>query len=129
MFGRQASRNFAAKIDRSRAETMEVAPQLPFDQSGPAGNAAAAEIALGREMDFAVRPNRAAEARGDFIIAQVDVLAALRANRRGRGGADLLRGLTIEALDDGAMMLAPESFQFPKKRRIRDGFDHLLFRP
>ncbi len=82
MFRRQPSGNLADEIDRGRAEAMHVAAHFTFDQRGAAGYAAAAEIAFRGQMDLAVRSNRAAEARGDLVIAQVDVLAALRANRR-----------------------------------------------
>ena len=106
------ARDLAAKIDRGRAEAMQVAAHFPFDQRGAADHAAAAQIPFRGEMNFAVGANRAAEARRDLVIAQVDVLAALRANRRGRGGTDFLRGLAIETFDDRAGGACSKAFEF-----------------
>src|SRR6266481_4545448 len=78
-------------------------------------------------MYLAMCSNRTAEARGDLIIAQIHVLAALRANRRGCSRADLLRGSAIKALDDRTVVLGPKAFQFSENRRIGHGRGRLVF--
>src|ERR1700674_2647106 len=69
-------------------------------------------------MDFAVGANGAAETRCNLVIAQIDMGAALRTNRRGRGGTDFLFRFAIETLDDRPVVLGPETFQFSEDRRI-----------
>jgi len=128
VFRRELSGNLAGKIDRGRAEAMQIAAQFTFDQRRAAGHGTAAEIPFRGQMDFAVGSNRTAEARGDFVIAQINVLAALRANRRGRGGTDFLRGLAIKTLDDRAVVLVPKAFQLSQKGRISNGLDRFAFR-
>ena len=128
MFRRESSGDFAAEIDRRSAETLQIAPQFTFDQRGATSHAAAAEITFRGQMYLALSSNRTAETRGDFVIAQVNVLAALRANRRVRGGTDFLRGFAIKTLDDRAVVLAPKAFQFSQKGRIGNGLDRLIFR-
>src|SRR5437588_7348563 len=119
VLGRQASRNLADVIYRRGAGTMHVAAHFSFDQGGAAANARAREIALRGQMDCAMRANGAAETRGDFVIAQIDVRAALRADRRGGRGTNLLFRFAIETFDDGAVVLAPETFQLSEEGWIR----------
>ena len=107
---REPAGDLAGEIDRGPAEAMQIAAQFAFDQRSTTRHVAAAKIPLGGQMDLAVCSNRAAEARADFVIAQINVLAALWTNRRVRGRTDFLRGLAIKALDDCAVVLAPKSF-------------------
>ena len=107
---------------------MHIAAHFSFDQSGAAANARARKIALRCEMNFAVRANGAAETRGDFVIAQINVRAALRADRRGGGRTDLLFRFAIETLDDGAVVLVPETFHLSEERWVgRKRLDRFLF--
>ena len=110
MLRRQPAGDFAGEIDRGPAEAMQIAAQFTFDQRSTTRHVAAAKIPLGGQMDLAVCSNRAAEARANFVIAQINVLAALWTNGRVRGRTDFLRGFAIKALDDCAVMLAPKPF-------------------
>ena len=58
-------------------------------------------------MHFACGPNGTAKAGRDFVIAQVDVSAARRANRRSRCAAYLLFSMAIEAFDDTGAFAFP----------------------
>src|SRR5437764_972010 len=94
---------------------MHVAAHFSLAQGGAAANARAGKITLRGQMNFAVRANGAAETRGDFVIAQIDVRAALRTNRRGGGRTDLLFRFAIETLDDGVVVLVPETFHLSEE--------------
>ena len=58
-------------------------------------------------MYFACGPNGTAKAGRDFVIAQVDVSAARRANRRRSRATHLLFSMAIEALDDTGAFTFP----------------------
>ncbi len=60
-------------------------------------------------MYFTRGPNGTAKAGCDFVIAQVDVSAARRANRRSSRAAHLLFSMAIEALDDTDAFAFPQS--------------------
>jgi len=60
-------------------------------------------------MYFACCSDGTAKAGRDFVIAQVDVSAARRANRRGRCAAHLLFSMAIKALDDTDTFAFPQS--------------------
>ncbi len=81
MLRREPSGDLAGEIDRGRTKALQIAAQFTFDQRRAARHVAAAEIAFRGQMDLPVGLNRAAEARGDFVVAQIDMLAAFRANR------------------------------------------------
>ena len=125
---RESARDLAGEIDRGPAQALQIAAQFAFDQRSTTRHVAAAKIPLGGQMDLAVCSNRAAEARANFVIAQINVLAALGTNRRVGGRTDFLRGLAIKALDDRAVMLGPKPFQLSKKRHIGHGLDGLVLR-
>jgi len=91
---------------------VEVASQFAFDQSRSADYAAAAQIALGREMYIAASPYRPAEAAADFVITEIDVSAAGRANGRRRRAADLLFSLALKTLDHRGALPFPKIFKF-----------------
>lgn len=59
-------------------------------------------------MYFARSLNGAAKAGRDFVVAQVDMSAARRANRRSSRTADLLFSMAIETLDDTAAFAFPQ---------------------
>jgi len=68
-------------------------------------------------MNMAARSNAAAESAGDFVVAQVNVRAARRANRRCCRATHLLFALAFEALDDGAALSLPEILEPAEDRR------------
>ena len=128
MLRRQPAGDFAGEIDRGPAEAMQIAAQFTFDQRSTTRHVAAAKIPLGGQMDLAVCSNRATEARGNFVIAQINVLAALWTNGRVRGRTDFLRGFAIKALDDCTVMLGPKPFELSQKGLIGNGLAGLVFR-
>jgi len=60
----------------------------------------------------------ATKARRDFVIFEIDVRAARRANRRARSRTNFLLRLAIETLDHRTALPAPESFKFLQERWI-----------
>src|SRR5437868_13226658 len=80
--------DLTGEIDRGPAETLQIAAQFTFDQRSPTHHVAATKIPLRGEMDLTVCSNRAAEASGNFVIAQINVFAALWTNRRVGGRTD-----------------------------------------
>ena len=81
----QAARNLADEIDRGGADALHIPAHLAFNQGGAAGHRRAAQVALRRNVNLTLGLDRAAEARGDLVIPQVDVRAAFRTKTR-RGG-------------------------------------------
>ena len=59
-------------------------------------------------MDVSARSNRAAETAGDFVVAQINVCAACRADCRSSRTTDLLLPLAFETLDNRAALPLPK---------------------
>ena len=59
-------------------------------------------------MDVARRPYGTAKSGRDFVIAQVDVSTARRANCRGSRAAYFLFSMTIKTLDDTGAFAFPQ---------------------
>jgi len=79
-------------------------------------------------MYFACCSNETAKAGRDFVIAQVDVSAARRANRRSCCAAYLLLSTAIEAFDDPGAFALPQSVKPLHERsgcrsRLRPGVE------
>ena len=110
--------NSPGKINRRRVVAMQIAAQSAFYQGRPANHATAAQIAFAHEMHVAARSNRPAESAGDFVIAEIDMRAASRADCRRRRAADLLFPFTFEALDNRAALPFPKIFKPVKDGRI-----------
>jgi len=68
-------------------------------------------------MDVSSRSNGAAESAGDFVVAQINMCAACRANCRGGAAADLLLPLAFETLDNRALLPFPKILEFAEDRR------------
>src|SRR5436190_20187936 len=68
-------------------------------------------------MHFTCCPDGTAKAGRDFVIAQVDVSAAGRANRRSSRATHLLFSMAIEALDDTGAFAFPKSVKPLHQRR------------
>src|SRR4030095_11694429 len=75
-------------------------------------------------MDLAPCSNRSAETAGDFVIAKINVRAALRADCGCGRTADLLFSLAFETLDNRAVLPSPQGSKFLANRGIlwRGGF-------
>ena len=67
-------------------------------------------------MDVSARSNRAAESAGDFVVAQINMCAARRADRRGSRATNLLLPLTFETLDNRALLPFPKILKFAEDR-------------
>lgn len=67
-------------------------------------------------MNVSSRSNRSAETAGDFVVAQVDVSTAPRADCRSSRAADLLLPFTVKTLDDRAVLLFPKLLKLPEDR-------------
>ena len=81
-------------------------------------------------MHIAAGANASAKTAGDFIVAQVNVRAARRANRRSGRARDLLLPLTLETLDDRAALSLPKILESAKQRgAFWGGGGRFLFRP
>src|SRR2546423_9243196 len=131
VLGNQASGDLADAINGRRAPAIHVAAHLAFDERGAASHCRAAQVALRRDVDFPLSLDRAAEAGRNFVTAQVDMRAALRAETRGRRGTDFVFRLAIEAFDLRTVEFPPKSFELLQERVAhRDrGVDPLLFWP
>src|SRR5947207_13621859 len=57
-------------------------------------------------------PNRPAEAAGNFVVAQIDVRAARRADCGRRGATNLLFPFAFETLDNRAVLPFPKILKF-----------------
>ena len=97
---------------------MQIAAQFAFYQGALANYATAAQIAFGCQMHVATRPNGSTEAAGNFVVAQINVRAARRADRRSRRATDLLFSLTFETFNDQAALPSPEVLESAKDRGV-----------
>ena len=95
---------------------MQIAAQPSFNQSGLAHHATAGKITFAGKVHITTGANASTEPAGDFVIAQVNVRAAGRADCRGRGARDLLLAFTFETLDDRTGLPLPKIFEFAKDR-------------
>ncbi len=59
-------------------------------------------------MHVAPRPDAAAETTGDFVVAQINMRAATRANCRSRRATDLLFPFTFKTLDNQTALSLPK---------------------
>src|SRR5437762_4959195 len=75
---------------------MQIAAQLAFNQSGLALHATADEITFAGKMHITAGANASTEPAGNFVIAQVNVRAAGRADCRRRGARNLLFAFTLD---------------------------------
>ena len=62
-------------------------------------------------------PNRPAEAAGNFVVAQIDVRAARRADCGRRGATNLLFPFAFETLDNRAVLPFPKILKFAEDGR------------
>src|SRR5205085_1281756 len=67
--------NFPGSVNDNWTRRIEVAAQSAFDNGARATHTAAAQIALGRDIDLAFGANRAAKVGRDLVIAQIDMSA------------------------------------------------------
>ena len=67
-------------------------------------------------MNVSASPNRATEAGGDFVIAQIDMCAATGTIRRSRLIADFMFAFTLETGDETIALTSPNIFQFTMNR-------------
>ena len=63
-------------------------------------------------MDVPTGSNRSTETAGDFVVAQINVRAARRADCRSSRAADLLFPLAVETLDNRAVLPFPKILEF-----------------
>jgi len=110
-------RNFPCEVDRRRIVAMQIASESALNQSAPTDHTAATQIAFAREMYVPSCPNRAAETAGDFVVAQINVRAARRANCGSGGATNLLFPLTFETLDNRAVLPFPKILKFAEDGR------------
>ena len=64
-------------------------------------------------------PNRAAETAADFVVAQINVRAARRADCGSGAATNLLFPFTFETLDNRAVPSFPKILKFAKDGRVR----------
>jgi hypothetical protein len=95
---------------------MQIAAQPAFNQSGLALHATAGKIAFAGKMHITAGANASTEPAGDFVIAQINVRAARRADGRRRGARNLLFAFTFETLDDRSGLPLPKILEFAKDR-------------
>jgi hypothetical protein len=95
---------------------MQIAAQPAFNQSGLALHATAGKITFPEKMHIAAGANATTESAGDFVIAQVNVRAAGRADCRRRGARNLLFAFTFETLDDRTGLPIQKILEFAKDR-------------
>ena len=95
---------------------MQISPQPAFNQSGLALHTTAGKITFAGKMYVAASANASTEPAGDFVIAQINMRAAGRANRRRRGARNLLFAFTFETLDDRTGLPLPKILEFAKDR-------------
>src|ERR1051325_4757690 len=96
---------------------MQIPAQPAFDQGGSANHAAAGQVAFAGKMHVATRPNAATETAGDFVVAQINMRAARRADRRSRCAGDLLFSFAIKTLDNRTALSLPKILESAKNRR------------
>src|SRR5258708_25554254 len=95
---------------------MQIAAQPAFNQSGLALHATAGKIAFAGKMHITAGANASTEPAGDFVIAQINVRAAGRADCRRRCARNLLFPFTFETLDNATGLPLPKILEFPKDR-------------
>ncbi len=109
--------NFAREIDGRSVVAMQISAQPPFDQGGSANHAAAPQIAFAGQMHVAACSNASAETACDFVVTQINMRAARRADCRGRSPTDLLFPFTFKALDYRTALPLPKIFEPAKNGR------------
>jgi hypothetical protein len=95
---------------------MQIAAQPAFNQSGLALHAAAGKVTFAGKMYIPSSANASTETAGNFVIAQINVRAAGRTDRRRSGARNLLFAFTFETLDDRRGLPLPKILEFAKKR-------------
>ena len=95
---------------------MQIATQPAFNQSGLALYATAGKITFAEKMYIAACANASTEPAGDFVIAQINVRAAGRADCRRRCARNLLFPFTFETLDNATGLPLPKILEFAKDR-------------
>jgi hypothetical protein len=95
---------------------MQIAAEPAFNQSGLALHATAGKIAFAGKMHITAGANASTEPAGDFVIAQINVRAAGRADCRRRCARNLLFPFTFETLDNATGLPLPKILKFPKDR-------------
>ena len=95
---------------------MQISPQPAFNQSGLALHTTAGKITFAGKMYVAASANASTESAGDFVIAQINVRAAGRADCRRRCARNLLFPFTFETLDNATGLPLPKILEFPKDR-------------
>ena len=116
--------NVARVVDRCSVVAMQVSAQPSFDQGGSANHAAAAQIASASQMHVAACSDASAETARDFVVTQINMRAARRADCRGRPATDLLFPFTFKALDNRTALPLPKILEPAKNGRAlwRGGF-------
>lgn len=112
-----AAGHFARVIDGRSVVAMQISAQPPFDQGGSANHAAAAQIAFAGQMHVAACSNASAETARDFVVTQINMRAARRADCRGRPATDLLFPFTFKALDNRTALPLPKILEPAKNGR------------
>src|SRR5206468_13036015 len=109
-------------VDRCGVVAMQISAQPPFDQGGSENHAA--QIALGGQMHVAACSNASAETARDFVVTQINMRAARRADCRSRPATDLLFPFTFKALDNRTALPLPKILEPAKNGRAlwRGGF-------
>ena len=100
---------------------MQISAQPAFDQGGSANHAAAGQIAFAGQMHVAAGANASAETAGDFVVAQINMRTARRADCRSRRASDLLFPFTIKTLDDRTALSLPKILEFAKRMEELSG--------
>ena len=93
---------------------MQIAAQSTFDQSGLTNDAATGQIAFSGQVYVPAGANASTEPAGDFVITQINVRAAGRADCRRRCARNLLFPFTFETLDNATGLPLPKILKFPK---------------
>ena len=99
-----------------RRIAMQIAAQPAFNQSGLALHATTGKITFAGKVHITACANAPTEPAGDFVIAQVNVRAAGRADGRCRGARNLLLAFTFETLDNRTGLPLPKILEFPEDR-------------
>ena len=93
---------------------MEISTESAFDQRRSTNHAAAAQIAPRSQMNVPAGSDASAEAARNFVVAQINMRTASRADGRSRCAADLLFPLTFKTFDNQAALSLPEILEPPK---------------
>src|SRR6266516_3945118 len=109
--------NIPAVVDRCSVVAMQISAQPAFDQRGSANHAAAPQIAPAGQMHVAACSNASAETACDFVVTQINMRAARRADCRGRPATDLLFPFTFKALDNRTALPLPKILEPAKNGR------------